>query len=240
MPTVLVTGANRGLGLEFVRQYSAEGWDVIACAREPAAATELTALAKAAGGHITIEAMDVADHASVDAAAARLTGRPIDVLLNSAGTMGSQTFAAAGLAAGRFGTSDFADWEHVFRVNLIAPMKVTEAFITNVAASQQKKVVALTSIVGSIARNTVGGLYAYRASKAGLNAIMKSLAIDLAKSHGVIAAPIHPGWVRTDLGGPRADIDAPTSVGGMRAVIAGLDASKAGRYWMYDGSELPW
>jgi NAD(P)-dependent dehydrogenase (short-subunit alcohol dehydrogenase family) len=119
-------------------------------------------------------------------------------------------------------------------------MKMAEAFVGHVASSDQKKIVTLTSMLGSVALNRVGGLYAYRASKAAVNAMMKSMAIDLAKSHGIAATAIHPGWVRTDLGGPRADIDAPQSVTGMRAVIAALDLSRAGRYWVYDGSEMPW
>ena len=240
MPTVLVTGAARGLGLELVRQYAADGWTVLACARSPGRAADLAALADGPGGRVELHALDLDDHGSIEALAAALTGRPIDVLLNSAGTMGQGSFAADGIAFGRFGTSDFNDWGQVFRVNVMGPMKMAEAFVGHVAASEQKRVVALTSVVGSIARNTVGSLYAYRASKAALNAVMRSLSIDLGKSHGILAAPIHPGWVRTDMGGARADIDAATSVAGIRNVIAGLDAGRAGRFWMYDGSELPW
>jgi len=240
MPTVLVTGAARGLGLELVRQYAADGWTVFACVRSPAGAPGLAALAAGAGGRVEIHALDLADHATIDALAARLAGRPIDVLLNSAGTMGKGSFAAEGIAFGRFGTSDFDDWMQVLRINAIGPMKMAEAFVAHVAASQQKKIVALTSVIGSIGRNSVGSLYAYRASKAALNAIMRSMAIDLQKSHGIVAAPIHPGWVKTDMGGPRADIDVVTSITGVRNVIAGLDAERSGRFWMYDGSELPW
>lgn len=240
MPTVLVTGAARGLGLELVRQYAADGWAVFACVRTPARATELAALADGARGRVDLHTLDLDDHGSIDALAARLAGRPIDVLLNSAGTMGQGSFAAEGIAFGRFGTSDFDDWAHVFRVNVMGPMKMAEAFVGHVAASDQKRIVALTSVTGSIARNTAGSLYAYRASKAALNAVMRSMSIDLRKTHGILAAPIHPGWVRTDMGGARADIDAGTSVAGIRQVIAGLDAARAGRFWMYDGSELPW
>jgi len=240
MPTVLVTGAARGLGLELARQYAADDWTVLACVRTPARATELAALADGAGRRIELHALDLDDHGSIDALAAKLAGRAIDVLLNSAGTMGRGSFAAEGIAFGRFGTSDFDDWGHVFRVNVVGPMKMAEAFVGHVAASEQKKIVALTSVIGSIARNTIGSLYAYRASKAALNAVMRSMSIDLRRSHGILAAPIHPGWVRTDMGGPRADIDAGKSVAGIRNVIAGLDADRAGRFWMYDGSELPW
>ena len=240
MPTVLVTGAARGLGLEFVRQYAADGWQVLACVRTPARATELATLAAASGGRVEGHALDLGDHAGIDALAARLAGRAIDVLLNSAGIMGRGSFAAEGLAFGAFGKSDFDDWAEVFRINVMGPMKMAEAFVGHVAASQQKKIVALSSIVGSIAGNRAGSLYAYRASKSALNAVMRSMSIDLQKRHGILAAPVHPGWVRTDMGGDRADIDAPTSVAGIRQVIASLDAARAGRFWMYDGSELPW
>ena len=253
MPTVLITGAGRGLGLELTRQYLANAgptdagqagdWQVIACARSPERCSELQALAAQANKprtRLTLEALDVTDHAAIDALAAKLTGRAIDVLLNCAGTMGSGSFATEGLAFGKFGASDFGDWEQVFRVNIIGPMKMAEAFVQHVARSDQKKIVSLTSILGSIAKNTIGGLYAYRASKAGLNAVMHSMAIDLGRKYQIIAIPLHPGWARTDMGGPRADIDAVASVSGMRKVIAGLDMSKAGRYWMYNGAELPW
>ena len=240
MPTVLVTGAGRGLGLEFAKQYAADGWQVIATVRDPSRAVALVELARSNVDRIEVLPLDLLDHASIDALAARLGARAIDVLLNSAGTMGRGSFAEQGLSFGKFGSSDFADWEQVFRVNAFAPMKMAEAFVAHVARSQQKKIVALTSIVGSIAKNQIGGLYAYRASKAALNAIMHSLAIDLGRKYQIVAAPIHPGWARTEMGGPRADIDAATSVAGIRTVIAGLDKEKAGRYWMYDGSELPW
>jgi NAD(P)-dependent dehydrogenase (short-subunit alcohol dehydrogenase family) len=244
MPTVLVTGAGRGLGLEFARQYAADGWQVIGTVRDPSRAADLARLAAAPGSRLRIETMDVTDHASVDALARRLEANgaplPIDVLVNSAGTMGAGSFAQSGIAFGRFGSSDFADWEHVFRVNVIGPMKMAEAFVRHVAASGQRKIVALSSLLGSIAKNEIGGLYAYRATKAALNAVMRSLAIDLGRKYGIVAAPLHPGWVRTDMGGPRADLDAATSVAGLRRVIDGLDAERAGRFWMYDGAELPW
>lgn len=242
MPTVLITGAGRGLGLELTRQYAADGWQVLACARSPDKCIELQALAASANktGGIEILPLDVTDHAAVDALARRLSDRAIDVLLNSAGTMGAGSFARQGAAFGKFGSSDFADWDNVFRLNIAAPMKMAEAFVTQVARSEQRKIVSLTSILGSMAKNSFGGLYAYRASKAGLNAVMRSMAIDLGRLHKIIAIPLHPGWVRTDMGGPRADIDAVPSVTGMRQVIAGLDAAKSGRYWMYNGEELPW
>jgi NAD(P)-dependent dehydrogenase (short-subunit alcohol dehydrogenase family) len=240
MPTVMITGAGRGLGLELVRQYAADGWDVIACARNPAVPALLELQATEPSGRVDVRALDVTDHSAVDALARALQGRALDVLVNSAGTMGARSFAREGLASGRFGESDFGDWEQVYRINVIAPMKMAEAFVEHVAASAQRRIVSLTSILGSIGGNTLGGLYGYRASKAALNAVMRTMAIDLLRSHGIIAIPLHPGWVRTDMGGPKADIEAPESARGIRAVIAGLTPEKAGRFWMYDGRELPW
>jgi NAD(P)-dependent dehydrogenase (short-subunit alcohol dehydrogenase family) len=240
MPTVLVTGAGRGLGLEFTRQYAADGWEVLACVRTPARAPELTALAAGAAGRIEVHALDLSDHSAIDGLAHQMAGRRVDLLLNNAGTMGKGDFAKQGITMDRFGQADFADWQQTFRVNVFAPMKMAEAFIEHVARSDQKKIVSISSIVGSQAKNTAGGLYSYRASKAALNAIMRSMSIDLARRHSVIAAPLHPGWVRTDMGGGRADLSPEESVAGCRRVIAGLTPDKAGRYWMYDGSELPW
>ena len=191
MPTVLVTGASRGLGLEFTRQYAAEGWQVLACARDPAGAAALLEASAAAPGRVTLHALDVADHASIDRLAAQLEDAAIDVLLNCAGTMGNGNFAAQGLAFGRFGGTDYADWERVLRINVLGPMKMAEAFVGQVARSEQRKIVTLTSILGSIARNTRGSLYGYRSSKAAVNAVMKSMAIDLAASHGIAATVIH-------------------------------------------------
>ena len=239
MPMVLITGAGRGLGLELTRQYSADGWQVLACVRTPEKATQLQALAKTSG-RVVLHALDVTDHAAVDALAAKLAGTAIDVLLNCAGSMGAGSFATEGLTFGNFGSSNYPDWLEVFRLNVLAPMKMAEAFVSQVAASEQKKIVTLTSVLGSMAKNTVGGFYAYRASKAAVNAVMRSMSVDLGKSHGIIATPLHPGWVRTEMGGPRADIDAVTSVSGMRKVIAQLTLERAGRYWMYNGEELPW
>jgi NAD(P)-dependent dehydrogenase (short-subunit alcohol dehydrogenase family) len=240
MPTVLVTGAGRGLGLEFVRQYAAEGWQVHACARNPNNSAELAKIVAASAGRVTPHALDVADFAAIDALARQLAGTPIDVLLNCAGTMGKRSFAKEGLNAGKFGESDFADWEQIFRINTFAPMKMAEAFVTQLASSEQKRLVSLTSVLSSMNKNNIGALYSYRASKAGLNAIMRSLGIDLLRKHGICAITLHPGWARTDMGGPRADIDAATSVTGMRRVVAGLTKEKSARFWMYDGSELPW
>jgi NAD(P)-dependent dehydrogenase (short-subunit alcohol dehydrogenase family) len=232
VPTVLVTGASRGLGLEFVRQYGALGWEVHACARTPEEAEGLQALAAGGTGAPAIHRLDVTDFAAIDALARKLGSVPIDVLINNAGTMGPR---GSGL-----GSSDFAAWSEMFRLNAFAPLKMAEAFIEHVARSAQKKIVSISTVMASMARNNMGGFYAYRASKAALNAITVSLAIDAGRRHGIVAAVLHPGWVRTAMGGARAEIDPATSVEGMRRVIDGLTGSQAGRFWAYDGSELPW
>ena len=233
MPTVLITGASRGLGREFVRQYAAAGWQVIACARSPDMMRDL------ASESTLLQKIDLLVPSTIAAVAETLDKRPIDVLLNNAGTMGIQSFAEHGLGVQRFGASEYADWEHIFRVNVLGSMRMAEQFVEHVAASERKIIVTLSSMVGSIAMNRVGGLYAYRSSKAAVNAIMKSMAIDLA-SRGIIAAPVHPGWAKTQMGGPNAPLDPVDAVAGVRRVIDGLTAEKAGRFWQFDGTELPW
>lgn len=232
MPTVLVTGASRGLGLELVRQYSADGWEVLACARALDRAPALKRLAEESSGNVSLHPLDVSDLQAIGSLAHRLRDVSIDVLINNAGTMGGK--------GSSFGASDFAEWDGIFRLNAFAPLSMAEAFVGHVARSAQKKIVSISTIMASMARNNMGGFYAYRASKAALNAIMVSLAIDLQRRHRIIAAVLHPGWVRTDMGGPRAEIDPPTSVSGLRRVIADLTPAQAGRFWAYDGSELPW
>jgi len=238
MPSVLVTGAGRGLGLEFARQYAADGWRVFAAARDPRAPA-LLELAAAGGGASSVHALDVEDHAAIDALARELAGTPIDVLLNVAGTVGAESFAARGMAIQRFGRSDYDDWLRTFRINVFGPMKMAEAFVEQVAASERRVIATLTSIVGSIGSNNLGGLYAYRSSKAAANAVMKAMSVDL-KKRGIIALPLHPGWARTDMGGPAAQVDPVDSVRGMRAVIARAGPDDAGRFLQYDGQELPW
>ncbi len=237
MPTVLVTGANRGLGLEFVRQYLADGWEVIACCRQSSAA--LDDLHQAYPGALVVDEFALTDPAELTAFAERLGARPVDVLINNAGTMGRGSFATKGLEPFRFGSADAEDWAQVFHLNVFVPMKLAELLVDNVAASSLRRIVTLTSMVGSIATNTVGGLYAYRSSKAAVNAMMRSMAIDLAE-RGIVAIPLHPGWVRTDLGGEQAQLEAPAAVAGMRKVIDELTPQQAGCFLTYSGEMLPW
>lgn len=235
MPSVLITGANRGLGLELARQYSAEGWEVLACCREPAAAADLRALAD--GGQVEPLALDVSDFEATDALAARLDGRPIDVLLANAGLY-SVTPGRRDDTGQRLGDMDYDAWERVLRVNTLAPFKLAEAFADAVAASDQKKIAIVTSGMGSIA-GTPGGFYAYRSSKAAVNMVGASLARDLAP-RGILVALISPGWVRTRMGGSSAELSPEESVRGVRARIAELDSARSGRFASWDGSQRPW
>jgi NAD(P)-dependent dehydrogenase (short-subunit alcohol dehydrogenase family) len=239
MSTVLITGAGRGLGLEFVRQYAADGWSVIATVRDLARAPDLQTLERAAAGRIRVCVLDVTDGAAIDALARELAGQPIDVLVNNAGTMGREGYVGRGMEAQRFGRSDYDDWQLTFRVNALAPMKISEAFADHVAMSDQKKIVALSTVMASMGSNNLGGFYAYRSSKAALNAILKSMALDLAR-RGIVVAPLHPGWAATEMGGSSAPVRPQHSVAGLRQVIASLTRERSGRFWQWDGQELPW
>ncbi len=227
--TVLITGANRGLGLEFAKQYAEAGWQVIACCRWPDEAKELQALAERSGDQVEIHQLDVADFEEIDALALILQGRAIDLLINNAGVYPQSDF----------GNVNYEAWAEAFHINSMAPMKMVEAFAGHVAASNLKKIVTVSSKMGSIDDNTSGGSYIYRSTKTAVNMVMKSLAIDL-KPKGIASTILHPGWVRTDMGGPNGLIDAPESVAGMRRVIEALTLENSGRFVAYDGKEIPW
>jgi NAD(P)-dependent dehydrogenase (short-subunit alcohol dehydrogenase family) len=226
--SVLVTGANRGLGLEFTKQYAADGWNVLACCRAPQQASALLAIANA-NKNVEILALDVANFAQIDALALQLKDRAIDVLINNAGVYPSS----------RFGSVDYDAWAEGFRVNSMAPLKMAEAFVQQLARSQLKKIATLTSKMGSIDDNTSGESYSYRASKTAVNMVMKSLSIDL-KSYGISVVTLHPGWVQTDMGGRNALISAQTSVTGLRQVIDKLSLSNTGEFIAYDGKAINW
>jgi len=225
MPSAFITGANRGIGLEFVRQYAAAGWRVHAACRDAALATALDSIE----GDVTVHALDVADDSQIEALARNLKDKPIDLLINNAGILDDD----------RFGQTDTATWLRAFRVNCIAPLHLLERLAPNLERGKLKRAVALTSRMGSITDNGSGGDYIYRSSKAALNAAMKSAAIDL-RSRGIVVAVLHPGWVKTDMGGPHAAVDVRTSVSGLRSVIDSLSLKETGRFFSYDGKELPW
>jgi NAD(P)-dependent dehydrogenase (short-subunit alcohol dehydrogenase family) len=223
MPTVLITGANRGIGLELARQYAEAGWRVHACARKPAKASALKALA----GDIRLHKLDVTNGRQIAALARALKGETLDLLVNNAGVGGTDE------------ATDPEPWLEVFRVNSIAPVRMLEACLPHLERSKHARVLNLTSRLGSIADNSSGGSYAYRSSKAALNAAMKSLAIDLEPKR-IIVILMHPGWVQTDMGGAGAPITPQTSVAGLRRVIAEVNPSDSGGFFNYDGKPIPW
>jgi NAD(P)-dependent dehydrogenase (short-subunit alcohol dehydrogenase family) len=231
MPTVLITSANRGLGLEFAAQYAADGWCVYAACRNPDSAASLAQLARRAPAQIHILAMDVTHGASVARAAADLADVAIDVLINSAGIIGKPQQ--------RFGNVDYESWLQVLDVNTLGPLRVTEAFIEHLARSERKLVVTITSGMGSLADNTSGGSIAYRSSKAAVNMVMRSAAIDLAP-RGIACVLINPGWVRTDMGGAAAPLSVTQSVTAQRKLMQSWGLAQSGKFFNYDGREYPW
>ncbi|WP_018232491.1 SDR family oxidoreductase [Thioalkalivibrio thiocyanodenitrificans] len=230
--TVVITGANRGIGLEFARQYAAEGWRVYAGCRQPERAGDLNRLAAGSNGRVSVHPLDVTKSAHIRALAAVLGETPLDLLLNNAGSYGPD-----GVRFGR--NTDEEAWVDNFRTNVIGPMKMMEALADNVAASELRLIASLSSKMGSMADNGSGGAYIYRSGKAALNAVMKSAAIDLAP-RGITAVVLHPGWVRTAMGGPHGEIDAETSARRMRELLARVAPDDAGSFFDIDGSIIPW
>ena len=229
--TYFITGCNRGLGLEFVRQLLARGQRVIATCRAIATSTDLTALTLKHSGQLSLVEMDVSDEASMREAVALLNDEAIDVFINNAGMYGPRD--------ANFGNVDGPAMAEVLYTNAVAPVLLTQLLIDNVRKGSGKKLVYVSSKMGSIADNGRGGSYIYRSSKTALNSVVKSLALDLAPE-GIATATLHPGWVRTDMGGPNGLIDAPESVSGMLNVIDGLSVANTGQFFSYDGSTIAW
>jgi NAD(P)-dependent dehydrogenase (short-subunit alcohol dehydrogenase family) len=229
MPSMMITSANRGLGLEFARQYAADGWRIFAACRNPDAADDLHELTRT--GSVTVFPMDVTDLSSVRHAAAGLKDESIDVLLNSAGIIGKP--------GQRTGHIDYESWEQVLNVNTLGPLRVTEAFVEHVARSERKLIVTITSGLGSLTDNTSGGSIPYRSSKAAVNMAMRSAAIDLAP-RGIACVLVNPGWVKTDMGGPGAPLTPSESVAALKSLIATFGLAHSGKFFHYDGREYAW
>jgi NAD(P)-dependent dehydrogenase (short-subunit alcohol dehydrogenase family) len=233
--TVLITGANRGIGLEYVRQYVARGWTVIATARNPGEAAELAALA-AASSRVIVEKLDVTDFAAVDALATKYQGKPIDVLVNNAGVTGGFANQIPGKKM------DWAIFEQVLRTNVIAPLKIADAFLPHVQASAQKKIVNVSSSEGSIGGVSAGRMPFYRSSKAALNMEMRNLAL-LLKGKGIAVAMINPGPVDTDMmaGLPKAMLRSKEdAVKDLIRITDQLTLENTGTFWDFTGQPLPW
>ena len=222
MKRVLITGAGRGIGLELARQYAADGWEVVATVRDPAKAAEL------AGLGVRVEALDMLDFPAIAAFPERLGGGPLDLFIANAGISKAKSIRSAG---------DSEAWQEVHAVNAIAPTLLAEALLPLVEAAGGR-MAAITSQMGSIADSS-GGHIGYRSSKAALNAAWRALALGWS-GRPVTLVLLHPGWVRTDMGGPQAPLPAQDSVAGMRRVIAGLPRSESGAFLDYRGSTLPW
>ncbi|MBB3063366.1 SDR family oxidoreductase [Microbulbifer rhizosphaerae] len=228
--TILITGCNRGLGLELSRQFAADGWRVLATCRDPGSAETLQAL-REQYPLLEIFPLDVTDSRQMAELGRELQGRPIDILLSNAGYYGPNGVA--------FGHVNLDEWRKVLEINTLAPYRLAETFCDNVAASGRKVIAVISSKVGSIADNGSGGGYLYRSSKTAVNQVVKSLSVDL-RERGIIALALHPGWVQTDMGGPNALISAEESVAGLKKTLLAADLDGSGHFFNYDGSEIPW
>ena len=235
MPVALVTGANRGLGLEFTRQYLEADWQVLAACRNPDASK---AFAELSSNRLEPIQIDVSDHDTIARAAEALADRPIDVLINNAGVFGPNSGQHNDWRQ-TFGHMDYEIWADVIRINTMGPFRMAEAFIDHVAKSEQKKLITISSSIGSIGDPEKGQHFAYRTSKAAVNMAMAKLADSLA-SQKIIVGLLDPGWCRTDLGGSGADYDPAESVARMRGIIEGLTIGDTGRFLRHDGYEHPW
>ena len=227
--TLLITGCSRGIGLGLAQSYAEDGWEVLACCRDPKSAGALLDLAERQTSMETL-ALDVTDADAIADLAASLSRRPIDLLINNAGIYGPR---------GAFGSVDYQAWAQVFATNTMAPLRLAEALLPNLEAGTGKCIANLSSKVGSIAENTSGNSYIYRSSKTALNMVCKSMAIDLANK-GITVLALHPGWVKTDMGGPNALISVAESVEGLRRVIDGAGPEQSGHFYEFSGKELPW
>lgn len=230
MRTVLITGANRGIGFEFAKQYTIQGWNVLACCREPSQAKELKLLTTQLS-NIQVLKLDVAAKNDLQKLVCTLQDKTIDLLINNAGVFGPQGM--------EFSCVEDRAWIDVFQVNTIAPLNLVNALISQIANSELKTVVAISSDMGSIGANNKGGDYLYRASKAALNCVIKNLSIDL-KPQNITVLSLHPGWVKTDMGGMAAPLMPEESVTKMRNLLNSVTILNTGQFLNYNGEVLPW
>ncbi len=227
MPTVLITGANRGLGLEFVKQYAADGWTVIATCRNPIGVGELAEIK----GDVSVYGLDVMNTPSVTRFVQDLKGQPIDVLINNAGVYGPKPVKAADVT--------IEDWTPVMQTNAMAPLFMSRALLPNVQASERKMIVNISSIMASIEQGSGPSEYIYRSSKTALNMVMACYAEEIVET-GVGIVLFHPGWVQTEMGGANATMTPTESITYLRASIEKLTLADTGTFKNYDGTPLPW
>ena len=229
MRTVLISGANRGLGLVFAKQYLAAGDRVVAGVRDAAGASELRDLP--GGDRLSVHALDVADDASVKAFRGAVGEAPIDILIANAGVTGGERQRS-------LEDLDYDAWLRAFSINTLGPVRLAEAFANQVAAGRDRKMIAISSLLGSTG-DTSGGQLAYRSSKAALNNVWRNLSLEL-KDRGIACIAVHPGWVKTDMGGPQAPLEAEQSISALRAAIDRWTLQDTGRFLSWEGEELPW
>ena len=230
MTTIIVTGANRGIGLELVKQYCNRNYQVIGTYRDEAISGELISMSRNLD-NLKVHSLDVSSDQSLKDFSSKLGETPVDIFINNAGVYGPRDSS--------FNNVDEKNWIPVFQTNAIAPLLLTQLIIDNLRNGSQKKLIYITSKMGSIDDNKSGGAYIYRSSKTALNSVVKSISVDLAKDDMKVAL-LHPGWVRTDMGGPNGLIDTSASVSGMTKVIDSLSQSDSGCFFNYDGSKIPW
>ncbi|WP_264875146.1 SDR family oxidoreductase [Vibrio agarivorans] len=228
MQHIFITGANRGIGLELVQQFLAQGAKVTATYRDQQNAQALLALAESHSA-LTCLQLDVTDYPAVESLTKNLSA--IDILINNAGYYGPKGYG--------FGHTDIQEWRKVFEINTIAPLKLVEALFPSLQQGHDKKIMCLSSKVGSMTENTSGGGYIYRSSKAALNSVVKSLSNDLSDK-GFTVLALHPGWVQTEMGGPNATLSSPESAKGLVRVIESSQNSDSGKFLNFEGTELPW
>ncbi|MBV1904826.1 MAG: SDR family oxidoreductase [Pseudomonadales bacterium] len=228
MANILITGANKGIGLQLTSQYASAGNKVFACCRSPESATELNELAKS--NDVQIIKVSIGDAVSVAEMASQLKGVPIDILINNAGTGGPKSQSVSNM--------DFEGWADTFNINAMAPLRILQALKENLSLPDTSKVVTITSQMGAISLDMTVA-YAYCASKAALNKVMKLAAIELAKEN-IQVCVIHPGWVQTDMGGPTADLTATDSAAGIINVVTQLNADNTGGFWKWNGETHAW
>lgn len=234
MANIIITGANRGIGLALVKTYLLGGDRVFALCRQPQQADQLNELAASAGGQLTVHTVDMADADSITTFAGSLKDTPVDVLLNVAGIVGGRTDS---LLKAPFSEADFDDWRTAFEVMTIGPFRLTQAVLPNLIAARGKVMTVSSQIAASTWPR--GGLYAYGATKAAVNRLMRSLAFDL-RDKGVTVALVHPGWVQTDMGGANAEITPQESAAGIKQVLDGLTLEDTGKFFKWNGEEHVW
>jgi NAD(P)-dependent dehydrogenase (short-subunit alcohol dehydrogenase family) len=237
--TAFITGSNRGLGLEFVRQLAKAGWNIVATCRSPEKAEGLPKVSKEFPGKIEVYGLDISKSDAIAALAKKLADRPIDLLLCNAGLnpVPAKLAKITGSTGGRIQDFDDATWFQVFLVNLIGPLRVAAAFSENVVRSDRRIVAFISTRITNIEENTDGARYMYRTSKAALNVAIRNLSLELGPQN-VICLALHPGWVRTDMGGSNADVSAEESVSGLIRTILRAAPPDNGKFFDYKGDRL--